>query len=84
MAEKKTYKPLDDLLKKTGMTFKAIADKSGMKDYTLYRLRQRPSKMDQKDIINIADATGIDERKISDITLFFARKVDKIQQNKAS
>lgn len=84
MAQKKTYKPLDELLKTTGMTFKAIAHKAGMEDYTLYRLRQRPSKMDSVDIVKIATATGIDERKISDITLFFARKVDKLQQNKAS
>lgn len=79
MAEK-TYEPLDNLLKNTGMTFKAIACKAGMKDYTLYRLRQRPSRMDSLDILKIANATGIDERKISELSLFFARKVDKLQQ----
>ena len=75
----KTYKPLDELLKETGMTFEAIAKKAGIKSYTLYRLRQNPSKMDQIDIVKISDATGIDDKRISELSLFFARKVDKLQ-----
>lgn len=80
MAEKKTYEPLDELLKETGMTFEAIARKSGIQPYTLYRLRQKPSKMDLEDIIKISNATGIDELKITEVSLIFARKVDKLQQ----
>lgn len=80
MAEKKTYEPLDELLKETGMTFEAIARKSGIQTYTLYRLRQKPSKMDLEDIVKISNATGIDEQKITEVSLIFARKVDKLQQ----
>lgn len=80
MTEKKTYEPLDELLKETGMTFEAIAKKSGIQSYTLYRLRQKPSKMDSEDIVKISNATGIDEKKIAELSLFFARKVDKLQQ----
>ncbi|MDB7634350.1 helix-turn-helix transcriptional regulator [Lactococcus formosensis] len=80
MATKKTFEPLDQLLKDTGMTFNAIAKKSGIQPYTLYRLRQQPSKMDSLDIVKISNATGIDERKIAEVSLFFARKVDKLQQ----
>lgn len=80
MVNKKTYAPLDELLKETGMTFEAIARKSGIQPYTLYRLRQKPSKMDSEDIIKISNATGIDEQKIAEVSLFFARKVDKLQQ----
>ena len=80
MVNKKTYAPLDELLKETGMTFGAIARKSGIQSYTLYRLRQKPSKMDSEDIIKISNATGIDEQKIAEVSLFFARNVDKLQQ----
>lgn len=80
MSEKKTYEPFDDLLQSTGMKFKAIAEKSGMKDYTLYRLRQYPSKLDSGTIAKISRATGINEEKIFKISYFFATKVDKIQQ----
>ncbi len=79
MASEKTYEPFDELLKETGMTFEAIAKKSGIRSYTLYRLRQKPSKMDSEDIIKISNATGIDEQKIAEVSLFFARKVDKLQ-----
>jgi len=83
MAEKKTYEPLDELLKSTGMTYKAIARKSGLEDYQLYRLRIRPSKLNGELISKLVDATKLDERKLFDISYFFAKKVD-ISQQKAS
>lgn len=77
---KTTYKPFDDLLQTTGMKYKAIAEKAGMKDYILYRLRQQPSKLDSATIAKISKATGINEEKIFKVSYFFATKVDKIQQ----
>jgi len=76
----KTYKPFDELLKETGMTYKAIAHKAGMEDYTLYRLRQRPSKLNGELISKIVAATDLDERKLFDISYFFAKEVDVLQQ----
>lgn len=80
MVGKKTYKPFDELLQSTGMKYAAIAEKSGMKDYTLYRLRMQPSKLDSVTIAKISEATGINEEKIFKLSYFFATKVDKIQQ----
>lgn len=80
MTKKKTYEPFDELLKETGMKYAAIAEKAGMKDYTLYRLRQQPSKLDSATIAKISKATGINEEKIFKLSYFFATKVDKIQQ----
>ena len=79
MTEKKTYEPFDELLRSTGMKYAAIAEKAGMKDYTLYRLRQQPSKLDSVAIAKISSATGLDKEKIFKISYFFATKVDKIQ-----
>lgn len=83
MAEKKTYEPLDELLKETGMTFKAIARKSGLEDYQLYRLRIRPSKLNGELISKIVEATNLDEQKLFEISYFFAKEVD-ISQQRAS
>lgn len=83
MVKKKTYEPFDELLEETGMTYKAIARKSGMEDYTLYRLRQRPSKLNGELIAKLVKATNLDERKLFDISYFFAKEVD-ISQHKAS
>ena len=80
MTDKKTYEPLDELLKETGMTFKAIAHKSGLEDYQLYRLRIRPSKLNGELISKIVGATNLDERKLFEISYFFAKEVDISQQ----
>lgn len=79
----KTYEPLDELFKETGMTFKAIASKAGIEDYTLYRLRQCPSKLNGEMIAKLARAANIDGQKLFDISYFFAQKVD-ISQHLAS
>ncbi|AYG02005.1 XRE family transcriptional regulator [Lactococcus allomyrinae] len=65
------------------MTFTAIAEKADMEDYTLYRLRQRPSKLNGEIIAKISNATGLDETKLFEISYFFAQKVD-ISQRKVS
>lgn len=80
MGEKKTYKPLDDLLESTGMKYSAIAAKSNIDKSYLYRLRKKPSKLDVELIKKISDATGIDKRKLFEVSYFFTLKVDKLQQ----
>ena len=76
---KLSYKKLWVKLVEQDLKKTEFAKKAGIKSYTLYRLRQNPSKMDQIDIVKISDATGIDDKKISELSLFFARKVDKLQ-----
>ena len=78
--KKKTYKPFDELLKSTGMTYKAIASRSGLEEYQLYRLRRCPSKLNGELISKIVLATNLDEKKLFDISYFFAKKVDVSQQ----
>ena len=80
MADKKTYKPLDDLLESTGMKYSAIAEKSKIDKSYLYRLRKKPSKLDGELIRSISEATGIDKYKLFEISYFFTIKVDKLQQ----
>uniref|UniRef100_UPI00359C8F0E XRE family transcriptional regulator n=1 Tax=Lactococcus garvieae TaxID=1363 RepID=UPI00359C8F0E len=80
MASEKTYEPFDELLKGTGMTFKAIARKSGLEDYQLYRLRIRPSKLNGELIAKIVEATKIDKLKLFEVSYFFAKNVDISQQ----
>jgi len=78
----KTYKPLDDLIKSTGMKYSAVAERMGIDMSYLYRLRKSPDYLDGKLIYRLSLATGIDQNKIFDISYFFAKQVDKLQQSK--
>lgn len=57
----KTYKPLDEILKQSGVRYEAIAKNMGITYNALYRIRLAPNKL----IFGVMKAQGISSRFIA-------------------
>lgn len=75
--DKKTYKPLEDLINNSGLKLKYIAHALGVTRQRLYEIRVNPASMgiDQADIL--ADLLDVDFMVIYKIYKKFKLKVDK-------
>ncbi|MGL9971429.1 hypothetical protein [Enterococcus sp. DIV1420a] len=74
--ETKTYKPIDDLIKKTGFRISYFADKMGITPSTLWKLRVEPDKMSVKQMELFGEIVGVDFFVIYKLTKKFAQEVD--------
>lgn len=69
----KTYKPLDDLLKGSGLRMEAISERIGLEPSGFYRMRLNPKKLTLEKIQRISDATGIDSELIYKVSKNFKK-----------
>ncbi|RLK63177.1 hypothetical protein D3H64_06185 [Atopobacter sp. AH10] len=74
--EAKTFKPLDDLLDKTGYKLTYIAEQLGIKPSTLYKWRVSPNMIGVDGMEGIAKLTGVDFIDVYNIVKKFKEKVD--------
>lgn len=74
---KKTYKPLDDLLDRTGLKKCAIADRLGVDSSTLYKWRVSPNTMGIDEMEKLSSILGVDFFDLYQIVKKFKIKVDK-------
>ena len=83
MAEKKTYKPLDELLEASGMRYEAIAERMGITYDVFYKLRKYPDRISAIRLGQMSEATGIDFLQLMDVVKKFSQELD-ILKRKAS
>lgn len=63
----KTYKPLDDILKESGLRYEAIAKNMGITYNALYRIRLAPNKLTLDRLKELEKATGLEDNSIYDL-----------------
>ncbi|WP_428815232.1 hypothetical protein [Lactococcus lactis] len=63
----KTYKPLDDILKKSGVRYEAIARNMGITYNALYRIRLAPNKLTLDKLKELEKAAGLEDNSIYDL-----------------
>lgn len=80
MAEKKTYKPLDDLLEASGLRMEAIAERMGISYDVFYRLRKSPNTISAIRLGVMAKVTGVDFLKLMEVVKNFENELDKLKR----
>lgn len=63
----KTYKPLDEILKQSGVRYKAIAKNMGITYNALYRIRLAPNKLTLDKVKELERAANLEENSIYDL-----------------
>lgn len=78
MAGTKTYKPLDDLIDKTGLKKKVIVDRLGIDYTTFYRWRVKPSSITAVELGELSEVSGIDFMLLFTVVKNFKTEHDKL------
>lgn len=78
MAEKKTYKPLDELLDTSGLKYSAIAKKINVPYNTFYKWRINPSRIDAVSAANLAEVIQVELIDVILVLKKFEQKLDKM------
>lgn len=73
-----TYKPLDDLLNKSGLKKEAIARKMNIDVSYLYKLRSNPKNISAIRLGEMAEVTGVDFAELYSTVKKFALEHDKL------
>lgn len=73
-----TYKPLDDLLNKSGLKKEAIAKKMNIDVSYLYKLRSNPKNISAIRLGEMAEVTGVDFAELYSTVKKFALEHDKL------
>lgn len=73
-----TYKPLDDLLNKSGLKKEAIAKKMNIDVSYLYKLRSNPKNISAIRLGEMAEVTGVDFAELYSTVKKFALEYDKL------
>ena len=63
----KTYKPLDEILKQSGVRYEAIAKNMGITYNALYRIRLAPNKLTLDKVKEVERAANLEENSIYDL-----------------
>ena len=63
----KTYKPLDEILKQSGVRYEAIAKNMGITYNALYRIRLAPNKLTLDKVKELDRAANLEENSIYDL-----------------
>ena len=63
----KTYKPLDEILKQSGVRYEAIAKNMGITFNALYRIRLAPNKLTLDKVKELERAANLEENSIYDL-----------------
>lgn len=63
----KTYRPLDEVLKGSGVRYEAIASNMGITYNALYRIRLAPNKLTLDKIRELEKAAGLEENSIYEL-----------------
>ena len=63
----KTYKPLDEILKQSGVRYEAIAKNMGITYNPLYRIRLAPNKLTLDKVKELERAASLEENSIYDL-----------------
>lgn len=63
----KTYKPLDEILKQSGVRYEAIAKNMGITYNALYRIRLAPNKLTLDKVKELERAANLEENSIYDL-----------------
>ncbi|MEQ7202958.1 hypothetical protein [Lactococcus lactis] len=63
----KTYKPLDEILKQSGVRYQAIAKNMGITYNALYRIRLAPNKLTLDKVKELERAANLEENSIYDL-----------------
>lgn len=63
----KTYKPLDEILKQSGVRYEAIAKNMGIIYNALYRIRLAPNKLTLDKVKELERAANLEENSIYDL-----------------
>ncbi|MDR9868429.1 hypothetical protein RI092_11600 [Lactococcus cremoris] len=63
----KTYKPLDEILKQSGVRYEAIAKNMGITYNALYRIRLAPNKLTLDKVKELERAANLEESSIYDL-----------------
>lgn len=79
-----TYKPLDDLLDRSGLKKEAIARKMNIDVSYLYRLRSNPQNISAIRLGEMAEATGVDFVELYDAVKKFTLEHDKLAKSDAN
>lgn len=74
----KTYKPIDDMIRTTGLKMGAVADLMGVTPSMLWRLRVDPTKMSVGQMEKFGEIVGVDFFTVYETTKKFTEKVDLI------
>lgn len=72
-----TYKPLDDLINRSGMKKDAIANAMGISRQRLYELRKDPLQLGVEQIETLAHVIRVDFSDIYEVRKKFKLEVDK-------
>lgn len=73
----KTYRPLDELIEKSGLKINAIAQKLEMSPQNLYKIRMDLRRMDIMKMEQLAETLGVDFNDVYEIHKKFRNEVDK-------
>lgn len=76
-----TYKPLDELINRSGMKIDAIASKMGISRQRLYELRKDPLQLGIDQIETLAHCIKVDFWDIYEVRKKFKLEVDKNTTN---
>ena len=63
----KTYKPLDEILKQSGVRYEAIAKNMGITSNALYRIRLAQNKLTLDKVKELERAANLEENSIYDL-----------------
>lgn len=79
MAKKKTYEPLDDLLKESGLRLEVIADRMGVTYSVFYRMRKFPNTITAIQLGDMSKATGLDFMQLMEVVKNFKVELDNLK-----
>ncbi|MFK4966057.1 hypothetical protein [Lactococcus garvieae] len=80
MAEKKTYEPLDDLLKGSGLRMEVIAERMGISYDVFYRLRKYPNTISAVRLGTMSKVTGVGFLQLMEVVKKFDEELDKLKR----
>jgi transcriptional regulator with XRE-family HTH domain len=79
MQNKKTYKPLDELLETSGLKMEVIAERMGISYDVFYKLRKRPDTISAIRLGKMSKATGVDFLQLMKVVKKFEEELDKLK-----
>lgn len=80
MAEKKTYKPLDELLINSGLRMEAIAERMGISYDVFYKLRKYPNTISAVRLATMSKVTGVEFLQLMEVVKKFDDELDKLKR----
>ncbi|WP_407350078.1 hypothetical protein VNN41_06580 [Lactococcus garvieae] len=79
MAEKKTYEPLDELLKGSGLRMEVIAERMGISYDVFYRLRKYPNTISAVRLGTMSRVTGVGFLQLMEVVKNFDEELDNLK-----